>query len=115
MKTPTGLDVYTANFNGHTGPGIFVTDSTAGDVFTYNDAPPANQAPFQVLGGPASTLSCPSDVRVSRSTKFIYVTDPCTSRINAFRNIAPFNFPPFLWYAGSGIQNPLGIWLNDRN
>ncbi len=117
MASPDGIDVFQANFGGHAGPGIFVTDTATGDVFVYTDGPPANQPPFQILGGAGSTLLCPTDVRVSRQTLDIYVIDPCATRIDAFQNAQPFNTPPFRWYAPppGAIPNPQGIWLRDRN
>jgi hypothetical protein len=125
LKTPFGIDLYLSQFPGHVNTiGIFVTDPTTARVHVYKDAPPGNQAPFQTLGGPASTLVCPSDVRVSSSTFLIYVEDPCANngtnpagRIDAWGATAPFNVPPALWYVAPPgiISSPVGLWLFDRN
>jgi DNA-binding beta-propeller fold protein YncE len=125
LATPFGIDTYISQFPGHVGASaIYVGDPQVGQVFVYKDGPPVNQAPFQVLGGPASTLVCPSDVRVSSQTFLIYAEDPCANnganpagRIDAFAPNAVFNVAPALWYVAPPgiISSPLGLWLLDRN
>jgi hypothetical protein len=119
MVRPYGIDVY-ETLVGPPGPAIYVADPTTRNILEYRDTNgPVNRAPFRILGGGPSMLSCPSDVRVSRRTHLIYQVDPCNMEISAFKNAAVFNTAPLYWYlAGSPSQfvdQPFGIWLSDRN
>ena len=119
MVHPYGIDVYETLINPG-GPAVYVADPSARKILEFSDTTgPANRAPFHTLGGPMSMLACPSDVRVSSLTEYIYQVDPCNMEISAFKNTTPFNTAPLYWYlAGSApqfIDNPFGLWLSDRN
>lgn len=120
---PWGIDIFKSGLPNVPGPAIFVGDPAAKQVLVFPDAGPANIAPVEDLGGAASTLTCPSSVRISKVTLLTYVDDPCgpnvglpNGRIDAFAPHSPFNVAPFAWYAPPAvISQPMGLWLSDRN
>jgi hypothetical protein len=120
---PWGIDVFKSGNPNVPGPAIFVGDPAAKQVLVFPDAGPVNIPPIQDLGGAASTLKCPSSVRVSKVTQLTYVEDPCAlnvgrpkGRIDAFAPNSPFNVAPAAWYAPPAvISQPMGLWLFDRS